>query len=923
MMPIPPSLTPRLARNLTIEAARDAGTRRRPTTPQPAEQLRNLLESRHEQEVLEGLRRVISLSQRTPSNDTPLLLPTVLKNISSPNSAIRKLVYIHLLNSAERDQDTALLAVNSIQKALSASDPQLRALALRTMSGLRVPVIAQIVSLAIKKGAGDMSPIVRRAAALAIPKCWRLDPGNASQLEGYLQTLLGDKQYYVAGAAAMAMAGCCPDRIDLLHRCYRSLARKLVDMDEWSQLATLRLLTSYARRCFPRRTKRVKRRDAAANASVRDQGFYDEDVEQAQEAEGSNSGEHDYVEIVDVHDPDLELLLKSAQSLLQSRNSAVIIAVTRLYLALTNPSKTISRNREEQQSPSPYLTSTIGPLISLMRASVSIAHIALVNLLQVALNYPALFVQHVRHFLVRGPGTGKGVDSFDTAALKLEMLAHMFPNCMPHAQSLILMELENTSKRASQASQPVNPLTYNPNHAANSQQRQLLVTTAIRALGRCARSSAAASSRCMALLMKLVSSSSDDSSNALAGGTSNPLIISEALTVLRHLIQTDPTAHTPTVIRLAKSLDSQTHNPQARANIIWLIGEFAGVDMHTVGAVDVGVGKGNIAPDVLRILVKNFAQEPEIVKKQIVLLAAKVYLHYLNDLQQSEHSKSPESQDTAAEPGAGKDTEPSAASSPSSPPISSHPIPKLYSYIHQLVRYDTSYALRDFARTHQALLPDPLSLLHTPSDSNINTQLATLLLHAPKPVPSSSSPSAAASGFVLGSASLAASAAETARGGADAGKASVGAGTIRGYANLPERVAVGEEPDPRLRDEGDEGGYGGGGGAVPASRRLGEVGMFPQPGSEGTVGAGEKTAGASKGKSFDDWLDEDEESGEEGSESEMDEEGSGDSEETEEEEESEEEEEEEEESSSEEEEEEEEESSSEEEAGERVPLTHR
>jgi hypothetical protein len=36
--------------------------------------------------------------------------------------------------------------------------------------------------------------------------------------------------------------------------------------------------------------------------------------------------------------------------------------------------------------------------------------------------------------------------------------------------------------------------------------------------------------------------------------------------------------------------------------------------------------ENNIAPDVLRILIKGFADEMEIVKQQIVLLGAKVYL---------------------------------------------------------------------------------------------------------------------------------------------------------------------------------------------------------------------------------------------------------------------------------------------------------
>ena len=164
---------------------------------------------------------------------------SVVKNVASPNIEIKKLVYIYLLNHAEAEPDLALLSINTIQKSLSDGNPQVRALALRTMSGLRMPVISQIVSLAIKKGMGDMSPHVRRAAALAIPKCYRLDPSTMPQLLVYLTTLLGDKQYYVAGAAVAAYMEICPERIDLIHKHYRGLVKKLVDMDEWSQLATL------------------------------------------------------------------------------------------------------------------------------------------------------------------------------------------------------------------------------------------------------------------------------------------------------------------------------------------------------------------------------------------------------------------------------------------------------------------------------------------------------------------------------------------------------------------------------------------------------------------------------------------------------------------------------------------------------------
>src|SRR5690349_16540134 len=229
------------------------------------------------------------------------LFSSVVKNVASPNLEIKKLVYIYLIHHAEQEPDLALLSINTIQKSLSDTNPQVRALALKTMSGIRVQVISQIVSLAIRKGAGDMSPYVRRAAALAIPKCYRLDPSQLPQLLEYLSTLLGDKQYYVAGAAVTAFMAVCPERIDLIHKHYRNLVRMVVDMDEWSQLSTLRLMTVYARKCFPRRTKAVKNKERAVNL----QDFYGE------ASEASSEGEQ-----VAILDPDLELLLNSIKPLL-------------------------------------------------------------------------------------------------------------------------------------------------------------------------------------------------------------------------------------------------------------------------------------------------------------------------------------------------------------------------------------------------------------------------------------------------------------------------------------------------------------------------------------------------------------------------------------------------------------------------------
>jgi len=50
----------------------------------------------------------------------------------------------------------------------------IRASALRVLSSIRIPVIVPIMMLVIKDGVADMSPYVRKAAAHAIPKLYRL-----------------------------------------------------------------------------------------------------------------------------------------------------------------------------------------------------------------------------------------------------------------------------------------------------------------------------------------------------------------------------------------------------------------------------------------------------------------------------------------------------------------------------------------------------------------------------------------------------------------------------------------------------------------------------------------------------------------------------------------------------------------------------
>ncbi|RCI10523.1 hypothetical protein L249_4449 [Ophiocordyceps polyrhachis-furcata BCC 54312] len=718
------------ARELTLDAAQATRGARAGSRPLDRTQMKKLLDSRNDREVLEGLRRVVSMMYR--NQKTLPFFSSVVKNVASPSLEIKKLVYIYLIHHAEHEPDLALLSINTIQKSLSDPNPQVRALALKTMSGIRVPVISQIVALAIKKGIADMSSYVRKAAALAIPKCYRLDPGQSPQLIECLATLLGDRQFYVAGAAVSAFMEICPTRIDLIHKHYRSLLRKVVDMDEWSQLSLLRLLAHYARRCFPRRS----RPSGSSPAPAVDE-FYGE----------APANTHEDGAGVASLDPDLVLLLNSIRPLLQSRNSGVVVAVTRCFVDVGTPA---------------YVKLSVGPLVALLRGPRDIQQIALYNIVSVCLAHPGDFVKYASHFLVRA------TDSPPIWELKLELLTIIFPHSPSHIKSLILKELEHFSRGSSKA----------------------LVREAVRAIGRCAQSDIATAPRCLKLLLSQIAS---------LDGT----LAAESLTVIRHLIQQDAEAHIGTVVRLAKNLDSAT-DPQARATIIWLVGEFSGLN-----------GEDNIAPDVLRILVKDFASESEPAKRQILLLAAKVYLHHLN--------RTAAATTTTDEQREAGDGDPS-----SSTQTKAHPLSRLWDYVLLLVRYDSSYELRDRARMYRSLVGVP--------------QLATLMLLAPKPAPQAPIPSESRRGFHLGSSTLVLAGAGGVHG-------------LRGYEPLPDWVPAGEEPAAKLRDQ--EGGpwradASASSTVVSASERLDDAAAVasrttPSTGLNGLV----EGVGA---KSLDDWL---------------------------------------------------------------------
>lgn len=597
------------------------------------------------------------------------LFPSVVKNVFIKDVEIRKLVYLYLVYFSEVQPDAALLAINSLQKAMADPNPLLRGSALRCMSNIRVKDIAQLIVLAIQKGAKDTSPYVRKIAALAIPKILRLDGRHAEQCTEILEGLLCDHSPLVIGGAAQAYLEVCPERFDLLHPAFRSICAALPDIDEWGQVSVLTLLLQYGRSNFLSPDPERRRALLAAEKKRKQeeqQGEKKEGEDEDEEKKDEEEEEVDEEDLVNSIDPDHRLMLQSVRPLFMSRNNAVVLSACILYYYLAPPAE---------------VSSIAQPMIRLLHCNRETQYVALMNILTMASQNPQLFRDHIQEFFIGGS------ESLAARALKLELLT-----ILANEQNItrVLSEMREYTK----------------------DDDKEFVTAAIQAIGRCAAAIPAVADSCMQQLLLLMANPSQT-------------VVAESIVVIKKLLQMNEhsskakkrvgaataeggeeggekkeegeekkeegeeddeeddeelRANRERDVRIIRQLSKMLETiqvPQARAAIVWLVGEYCEKIPQR-------------APDTLRVLAKTFVEEDPIVKLQILTLAAKLFL--------------------SAVP----------------PPPRCEEILK---YVLQLAKYDQSFDIRDRARLIRQLL-----FSSEDNGTELRTAARTLFL-AEKPVP--------------------------------------------------------------------------------------------------------------------------------------------------------------------------------------------
>ncbi|XP_065595842.1 AP-3 complex subunit beta-1 isoform X1 [Cyrtonyx montezumae] len=459
-----------------------------------------MLESSKDSAKLDAMKRIVGMIAK--GKNASELFPAVVKNVASKNIEIKKLVYVYLMRYAEEQQDLALLSISTFQRALKDPNQLIRASALRVLSSIRVPIIVPIMMLAIKEASSDLSPYVRKNAAHAIQKLYSLDPEQKEMLIEVIEKLLKDRSTLVAGSVVMAFEEVCPDRIDLIHKNYRKLCNLLVDVEEWGQVVIIHMLTRYARTQFVSPWKL----DGDVAEEYNENNFYESDEEQKEKDQK--------VKKTYTMDPDHRLLLRNTKPLLQSRNAAVVMAVSQLYWHLAPKSEAgiISKS-----------------LVRLLRSNREVQYIVLQNIATMSIQRKGMFEPYLKSFYVRS------TDPTMIKTLKLEIMTNLANEANI---STLLREFQTYVK---------------------SQDKQFAAAT-IQAIGRCATNITEVTDTCLNGLVCLLSNRDE-------------IVVAESVVVIKKLLQTQPAHHGEIIKHMAKLLDNITV-PVARASILWLIGEY-------------------------------------------------------------------------------------------------------------------------------------------------------------------------------------------------------------------------------------------------------------------------------------------------------------------------------------------------------------
>lgn len=107
-----------------------------------------------------------AIAYMTLGLDVSRLFTEMVMAVETKDIVVKKMVYFYLGNYAKSNPEMALMTCNTLNRDCDDEDPMVRGLALRSITGIRLPEMAEYMVEPIKRGLQDVSPYVRKTSVM-------------------------------------------------------------------------------------------------------------------------------------------------------------------------------------------------------------------------------------------------------------------------------------------------------------------------------------------------------------------------------------------------------------------------------------------------------------------------------------------------------------------------------------------------------------------------------------------------------------------------------------------------------------------------------------------------------------------------------------------------------------------------------------
>ena len=486
--------------------------------------LRDALDSNNPEKRMKAAKRVIALMRA--GENVGELFSSMLRCVKTEDLELKRLVYNYIVTYSQEQSEEAIMVVNVFVQETRNFNPLVRALAVRTMSRIRIDTVAESMLIPLKEVLHDADAFVRKTAALAVAKVYDVIPEEVenSGLFEHLVKLMSDENPMVVSNTTAAIIEINEKRQSPIFTfdsaAVMSIVNAIPSSTEWCQTIMFDALSTY-------------------------------EPESAEKA----------AEMIDRLIP----FLKCANP------SVVVGAFKCIFLFMDF----------DERRPQDLFAVIIPPFITLVTgAEPEIQFVVLRTLNLFVKKYPKALSKEVRIFFCKYN---------DPSYIKMEKLDLIVANCHGANVNMVLDELAEY---------------------CNTVDVQFVRKT-IKIIGQVALKMQVAARRCVDILVGVVDGKAE-------------YAIEEAIIVVVDLLRRFPGEFEGVIGKVCANIEV-LKDPEARAALVWILGEYNGLIEHVDALIDPFIDTFHdesyeVQVQLITTLVKVYIESPSTVSDQLQAL---------------------------------------------------------------------------------------------------------------------------------------------------------------------------------------------------------------------------------------------------------------------------------------------------------------